>query len=76
MLPKEENIKFKVSANKFLGWKGISSNVYTDTIDNDKTYVISKDGNPGPVVTKLYHHLQGIQKGDIEDIHGWVTILD
>ena len=40
MLPKEENIKFKVSANKFLGWKGISSNVYTDTIDNDKTYVM------------------------------------
>ena len=44
--------------------------------DNDKTYVISKDGNPGPVVTKLYKRLQGIQKGDIEDTHGWNTILD
>ena len=44
--------------------------------DNGKTYVISKDGNPGPVVTELYKRLQGIQKGDIEDTHGWNTVLD
>jgi len=40
VLPKEENIQFKVSANKFLGWKGISANVYTDTITTDTTYVM------------------------------------
>ena len=44
--------------------------------DNDKDYHIGKDGEAGPVVTELYKRLQGIQKGDLEDIHGWNTVLD
>jgi len=46
-----------------------------DDIDENKSYVFSKDGKPGPVCEKLYHKLRAIQYGDDEDIHGWVTIL-
>ena len=41
-----------------------------------KEYVISKDGNPGPISTKLFERLQGIQYGDVEDKHGWITIIE
>ena len=40
------------------------------------TYVISKDGNPGPVTTKLYNTLRGIQMGEIEDPYGWTKIIE
>ncbi len=40
------------------------------------TYIISKDGNPGPVTTQLYNRLRGIQLGEVEDIHNWTTIID
>ena len=40
------------------------------------TYVISKDGNPGPVTTKLYNTLRGLQLGEIEDPYGWTKIID
>ena len=40
------------------------------------TYVISKDGNPGPVTTKLYNTLRGIQMGEIEDPYGWTRIIE
>lgn len=43
--------------------------------DNDHSYVIAHDGNPGPVTTELYHRLQAIQRGEAEDIHNWCTIL-
>jgi len=43
---------------------------------NNKSYVISKNGKPGPVCTKLYNQLRGIQYGDIPDPYGWVTVLD
>jgi len=46
-----------------------------DDIDENKSYVFSKDGKPGPLCEKLYHKLRAIQYGDDEDIHGWVTIL-
>lgn len=46
-----------------------------DDIDNDVKYIVSKDGKPGPVTTKLYNTLRGIQLGEIEDIHGWNTVL-
>jgi len=46
-----------------------------DDIDENKSYVFSKDGKPGPVCEKLYHKLRAIQYGDDEDIYGWVTIL-
>lgn len=44
-----------------------------DDIDAGKTY---EYGEPGPICTKLYHHLRGIQYGDEPDTHGWVTIID
>ena len=47
-----------------------------DDLENNKQYVISKDGKPGPLFEKLYHELRAIQYGDKPDIHGWVTILD
>jgi branched-chain amino acid aminotransferase len=43
---------------------------------NDKSYVISKDGKPGPVCTKLYNKLRNIQYGDEADPYGWVTVLE
>lgn len=47
-----------------------------DDADTGKTYVFSKDGEPGQVCEKLYKTLRGIQYGDIEDKHAWVTVLD
>lgn len=41
-----------------------------------KEYVISKNGEPGEVSKKLYERLQGIQYGDVEDKHGWITIVE
>lgn len=45
-------------------------------LDTGHKYIISKDGNPGPIVTKLYNRLRGIQLGEIDDVHGWNTILE
>ena len=47
-----------------------------DDLENGKSYVISKDGKPGPVCEKLYNKLRGIQYGDEPDTHGWVTIVE
>ncbi len=47
-----------------------------DDLENKKSYVIAKDGKPGPVCTKLYNKLRAIQYGDEPDVHGWVTVLD
>ena len=46
-----------------------------DDLDNNKSYVFSKDGKPGPVSTMLYKKLRAIQYGDEEDIHNWNTVL-
>ena len=40
------------------------------------TYVISKDGNPGPVTTKLSNTVRGIQMGEIADPYGWTKIIE
>jgi branched-chain amino acid aminotransferase len=45
-------------------------------LDDNITYNYCKDGKPGPVSTKLYNTLVGIQFGDVEDPFDWVTILD
>ena len=45
-------------------------------LDLDKKYIISKNGEPGPVVTALYNKLRGIQLGEEEDIQGWNTIVE
>ena len=47
-----------------------------DDIDTGKTYVYSKDGNPGVISEKLYKKLRAIQYGDEPDTHGWVTIIE
>ncbi|MCQ2109992.1 MAG: branched-chain amino acid aminotransferase [Bacteroidaceae bacterium] len=47
-----------------------------DDIEQGKSYVVAKDGKPGPVLEKLYNQLRGIQYGDIADPHGWVKVLD
>ena len=47
-----------------------------DDPENNKSYIIAKDGKPGPVCTKLYNKLRGIQYGDEPDIHNWVTIVE
>ena len=40
--------------------------------DKDVTYHF---GEPGPVLTKLYHALQDIQYGRVKDTHGWCTVV-
>ena len=47
-----------------------------DDLERGKSYVISKDGKPGPWSTKLYHTLRAIQLGEEPDTHNWVTVLD
>lgn len=47
-----------------------------DDLDTGKKYVFCPDGEVGPVVTKLYNHLRGIQYGEIEDVHGWCDIVE
>lgn len=47
-----------------------------DDLENGKSYVISKDGKPGPISEKLYHHLRAIQYGTEPDVHGWTTLID
>ena len=42
--------------------------------DNDITY--SFGDKPGPVLTKLYHALQDIQYGRVEDTHGWCIVVE
>ena len=42
----------------------------------NKTYEFSKDGKPGFWTTKLYERLRAIQLGEVEDTHGWNTIVE
>lgn len=44
-------------------------------IDNGKTYNYCKDGKAGPMSTKLYNILRGIQHGEIEDKFGWTEVI-
>ncbi|MDR1202161.1 MAG: branched-chain amino acid aminotransferase [Tannerellaceae bacterium] len=46
-----------------------------DDLDENKSYIFSKDGKPGPTCEKLYNKLKSIQCGDEPDPYGWVTIL-
>ena len=47
-----------------------------DDLDENKSYLFSKDGEPGPLSLKLYNKLRAIQYGDEEDKYGWITIVD
>ncbi len=46
-----------------------------DDLENGKSYVISKDGKPGPISTALYNKLRGIQYGTEPDVHGWTKVV-
>ena len=46
-----------------------------DDLENKKSYVISKDGKPGPVCTSLYNKLRNIQYGIEPDVHGWTKVV-
>lgn len=46
-----------------------------DDPETGHSYVFAKDGRPGPVSTKLYHQLLGIQTGEVDDTHHWNTIV-
>ncbi len=45
-------------------------------IDKDTTYAFGDGESAGPVTTKLYATLTGIQNGDLEDPFGWTKILE
>ncbi len=47
-----------------------------DDLDENKSYQISKDGQAGPISTKLYNRLRAIQYGDEPDKFGWITIIE
>ena len=36
-----------------------------DDLENKRSYVIAKDGKPGPISTRLYQQLRAIQYGDV-----------
>ena len=44
--------------------------------DHEVTYSFGDGKNPGPLTTRLYETLTGIQTGDLEDPYGWIKILD
>ena len=48
----------------------------TKVVDSDNDVTYSFGDKPGPVLTKLYHVLQDIQYGRIEDTHNWCTIVE
>lgn len=47
-----------------------------DDLDTGDTYVIARDGKPGPVTTSLYNTLLGIQFGEVEDKHNWCEVIE
>jgi len=44
--------------------------------DHSTGKTVEYGDEPGPVSTKLYNHLRGIQEGTIEDAHGWTTVIE
>ncbi|MDE6196631.1 MAG: branched-chain amino acid aminotransferase [Muribaculaceae bacterium] len=47
-----------------------------DDIDTGKKYIISKDGQPGPVTTEFVRRLNAIRHGEEPDTHGWITLVE
>jgi branched-chain amino acid aminotransferase len=45
----------------------------TKVVDPENNVTYSFGDKPGPVLTRLYHALQDIQYGRVEDTHGWCT---
>ncbi|MDH6306946.1 branched-chain amino acid aminotransferase [Parabacteroides sp. PF5-5] len=47
-----------------------------DDLDENKSYIFSKDGEPGATCEKLYKKLLAIQTGDEPDPYGWVKVIE
>ncbi|MCH5248064.1 MAG: branched-chain amino acid aminotransferase [Muribaculaceae bacterium] len=47
-----------------------------DDLDTGKKYIVSTNGEAGPITTTLYNKLRSIQLGEEEDVHGWNTIVE
>lgn len=45
-------------------------------LDNNTKFVISTNGQAGPITTELYNRLRAIQLGDAPDTHNWNTVID
>lgn len=74
-VPEEELLEFEEAGA--CGTAAVISPIERiDDIENGKSYVISKDGKPGPVSTKLYNKLRAIQYGDAPDEFGWITVVE
>lgn len=41
-----------------------------------KEYTYCCEGKAGPISTRLYNTLKGIQEGELEDKYGWTTIVE
>lgn len=54
----------------------ISPVAKVDDLDTGRSYIFSKDGQPGPVSVKLYNKLRAIQNGEEPDKYGWTTIVE
>ena len=54
----------------------ISPILRIDDLDLNKSYILSKDGQPGKRCEQLYHKLRAIQYGDEPDTHNWVMIVE
>lgn len=54
----------------------ISPILRVDDLDEDKSYIISKNGEAGLKSTQLYNKLLAIQLGDEADNHNWITIVE
>lgn len=48
----------------------------TKVMDPDNNITYSFGDSPGPILTQLYHMLQDIQYGRIEDKYGWTHVID
>jgi branched-chain amino acid aminotransferase len=44
--------------------------------ESGKEYNYCLNGEAGPISTKLYNTLKGIQEGELEDTHGWNLIVE
>jgi branched-chain amino acid aminotransferase len=74
-VPEEELATFEEAGQ--VGTAAVISPILrVDDVEENKSYIISKNGEAGPISTKLYNKLRAIQLGDEPDTHGWVTVLD
>ncbi|MCQ2227966.1 MAG: branched-chain amino acid aminotransferase [Bacteroidales bacterium] len=74
-IPEDELATFEEAAE--CGTAAVISPICrVDDLDLNKTYTFGKEGECGPVCTKLYNQLRAIQYGDAPDTHGWVSIIE